>query len=348
MKIHFDNIIYSLQRAGGISTYWTELISRLLRDEHDVSFTELMHQNISRLALAIPEDYLSVTKRKRVLLNRFKVLPLAKEQDPFIFHSSYNRITRNPNARPVITIHDFVHERFYSGLRRYLHLYQKNKAILAAEKIIVVSENTRQDLLHFHPYLKEEDISVIYNGVSAEFYPLATRPHTSSKPYLLFIGSRAYYKNFHFAIDLLKRLSDFDFCIVGSALSDQETRLLNQKIPARWKMFSHIDNQKLNEVYNAAYALIYPSSYEGFGIPLLEVMKTGTPFVALNKSSIPEVAGKAGVLVDALDLDAFEQAVLSIQGNESLLSALGQEQASQFSWEKCYRETLQVYHKLES
>lgn len=346
MKIHFDNIIYSLQRAGGISTYWSELISRLLRDQHEVSFTELPHQNISRLALDIPEQYLSQTRGKRVLLNRFKVLPLAKEKDPFIFHSSYNRITRNPNARQVITIHDFVHEQFYRGLRRYLHLHQKNRAILAAEKIIVVSEHTKQDLLHFHPYLKAEQISVIYNGVSDDFYPLETISGSSSKPYLLFIGSRAYYKNFHFAVELLHRLSDFDFYIVGSALTDQEIRLLNQKIPGRWKLFTHIDNQQLNQVYNEAYALIYPSSYEGFGIPLLEVMKTGTPFVALNKSSIPEVAGNAGILVDELDLDAFEEAILHIEGNAASLRALGQQQAGQFSWEKCFQETLQVYHEL--
>ena len=346
MKIHFDNIIYSLQRAGGISTYWTELISRLLRDAHEVSFTELPHQNISRQALAIPAEYLSPNKGKRVLLNRFKTLPLAKEKAPFIFHSSYNRITRNPHARQVITIHDFVHEQFYRGLRRYLHLHQKNRAILAAEKIIAVSEHTKQDLLHFHPYLKAEQISVIYNGVSDDFYPLETLSASSSKPYLLFIGSRAYYKNFHFAIELLQRLSNFDFYIVGSALTDQEIRLLNQKIKGRWKMFTHIDNQQLNLVYNNAYALIYPSSYEGFGIPLLEVMKTGTPFVALNKSSIPEVAGNAGILVDALDLDAFEAAIRRIEGNEVTLRAIGQQQASQFSWEKCYQETLQVYHEL--
>ncbi len=348
MKIHFDNLIYSLQRAGGISTYWTELISRLLRDQHEVSFSELPHQNISRQGLDIPEQYLTLTKGKRVLLNRFKVLPLAAEKDPFIFHSSYNRTTRNPNARQVITIHDFVHEKFYRGLRRYLHLYQKNKAIIAAEKIIVVSENTKKDLLHFHPYLQEEHISVIYNGVSTEFYPLASEGATANRPYLLFIGSRAYYKNFHFAIDLLQRLREFDFYLVGSALSPQEISLLNQKLSGRWKMFTNIDNPQLNRLYNAAYALIYPSSYEGFGIPLLEVMKTGTPFVALNKSSIPEVAGNAGILVDELDLDAFEAAIRRIQGNETSLSALGQQQADKFSWEKCFQETLQVYQKLKS
>lgn len=346
MKIHFDNIIYSLQKAGGISTYWTELVYRLIRDQHEVSFTELPHQNISRAGLHIPEQNLTLTRNRRILLNRFKVLPLSAEKDPFIFHSSYNRITRNPNARQVITIHDFVHEKFYHGLRRYLHLHQKNKAISVAEKIIVVSEHTKQDLLHFHPNLKAEHIAVIYNGVSESFYPLTDARDRNTNPYLLFIGSRAYYKNFNFAIELLGRLTDFKFYIVGAQLSEKEIRLLNQKLPNRWKMFSNIDNDQLNRLYNEAYALIYPSSYEGFGIPLLEVMKTGTPFVALNKSSIPEVAGDAGILVDELDLDAFEQAILHISGNEALLKEKGQQQAGKFSWEKCFHETLQVYHDL--
>lgn len=346
MKIHFDNIIYSLQRAGGISTYWTELIYRLLRDQYEVRFTELPHQNISRAGLHIPEQSRTLTQGGRLLFNRFKVLSLRAEKDPFIFHSSYNRITSNPHAQQVLTIHDFVHEKFYSGLRRYLHLHQKNKAIGLAEKIIVVSEHTKQDLLHFHPSLKEENIAVIYNGVSESFYPLSDGCNQKLNPYLLFIGSRAHYKNFNFAVELLGRLTDFNFYIVGSSLSEKEIRLLNQKLPGRWKMFTNIDNEQLNRVYNAAYALIYPSSYEGFGIPLLEVMKTGTPFVALNQSSIPEVAGNAGILVDELDLDAFEQAILQINGNEALLKEKGQTQAGKFSWEKCFHETLQVYHDL--
>jgi len=346
MKIHFDNIIYSLQRAGGISTYWTELISRLLRDQHDVSFTELPHQNISRASLNIPQQNLMLKDGRHILLDRFKVLPLSAEKTPFVFHSSYNRITRNPNARQVITIHDFVHEKFYSGLRRYLHLHQKNKAIRTAEKIIVVSEHTKRDLLHFHPYLKEENIAVIYNGVSEDFYPMDVVPNDNARPYLLFIGSRAYYKNFTFAVTLLAELPDFDFCIVGAGLTAAEISLLNQKIPGRWKMLTNIDNVQLNQVYNRAYALIYPSLYEGFGIPLLEVMKTGTPFVAMSKSSIPEVAGNAGILVDELNLETFKQAILGIRGNEAVLKAKGQQQASAFSWEKCYQETIQVYHKL--
>ena len=124
--------------------------------------------------------------------------------------------------------------------------------------------------------------------------------------------------------------------------------MLNEKIPGRWKIFTNIENKALNIVYNQAFALIYPSSYEGFGIPLLEVMKTGTPFVALRQSSIPEVAGAAGILVDDLDINAFKQAVLSISGNEEILATKGLIQSAQFSWERCYQETLNLYKGLMS
>jgi len=347
MKIHFDNIIYSLQRAGGISTYWTALITRLLRDQVDISFTEMPNQNISRAEFIIPPDKILKTDAGNILVNRFKSLSLPQQAKPFIFHSSYNRITTNLHAKQVITIHDFVHEKFYRGLRRYLHLYQKNKAIGGAEKIIAVSQNTKQDLLQFHPYLKEENIAVVYNGVSEDFFSLNNKKKENARPYLIFIGSRAYYKNFNFAIDLVAELSAFDLYIVGAGLSKSEGQLLQKKLKGRWKIFTHIENDALNSIYNHAYALIYPSSYEGFGIPLLEVMKTGTPFVALNKSSIPEVAGKAGLLVNELDIDAFKQAILSIDGKENELSTVGKEQAAKFSWERCYKETLGVYKDLE-
>ncbi|RZL62213.1 MAG: glycosyltransferase family 1 protein, partial [Pedobacter sp.] len=314
MKIHYDNIIYSLQKAGGISSYWSALISRFLRDDVDISFTENPNENLSRAALNIPSNLIFPSSSKRTLVDRFKNLALTKQNEPFVFHSSYNRSTNNTNAKSVITVHDFVHEKFYGGLRRYLHLLQKNKAIETADKIIVVSENTKNDLLHFHPCLNQDHIHVIYNGVSDDFF-MIEQQGSSTKPYLVFIGSRAYYKNFHFAVDVLQSLPDFDFYIVGTTLSKSEEKMLVEKMPGRWKIFTNIQNKDLNIIYNNAYALLYPSAYEGFGIPLLEVMKTGTPFVALRRSSIPEVAGEAGILVDDMDINAFKQAILGIQGN---------------------------------
>ena len=351
MRVHYDNIVFSLQRAGGISTYWSELITRLLRDSVDVSFDEFKHQNIVRNTLAINEAALRNRGSKYLLLERFKALKLPEQNQPFVFHSSYNRITNNKNASQVTTVHDFVHEKFYKGIRRSLHLMQKGKVLRAADRIITVSENTKRDLIQFHPGIPENKIKVIYNGVSEDFYPLdrATKlslPEVGQRPYLLYIGSREHYKNFNFTVDLLKETANFDLYIIGSALLKTELQYVNQQLPGRWKHFDHISNQRLNELYNTAFALIYPSLYEGFGIPLLEAMKAGVPFLALNNSAIPEVAGHAGIVLERADIGLFKEALDTLSSNRSALIEKGYIQAARFSWEKCYQETLSVYKEL--
>jgi mannosyltransferase len=100
---------------------------------------------------------------------------------------------------------------------------------------------------------------------------------------------------------------------------------------------------ELNALYNNAFALVYPSSYEGFGIPVVEAMKAGCPFIALNKSSIPEVAGDAGVLMDDLTIDFFNEALSRIKTDRDEIIIKGLNQVSNFSWEKCYYETLKIY-----
>jgi len=351
LRVHYDNIVFSLQKAGGISTYWSELISRLLRDETEVFFEEFTHDNIVRQTLSIKEETISFQHKKYLILERFTSLKLARHQQPFIFHSSYHRMTSNPYALQVSTVHDFVHEKFYKGLRRSLHLLQKNRMLKAADRIITVSENTKKDLLEFHPGIPEENIKVIYNGVSADFYPLepgqlASLKLDSDRPYILFIGSREHYKNFSFTVNLLSELPDFDLYIVGGKLSGAEKQNLMQQIPGRWRLFSHVGNQRLNELYNLAYTLIYPSQYEGFGIPLLEAMKAGTPFLALRSSSIPEVAGKAGLLLESADLELFKKTLLNVDVQRNRLRALGFAQAAKFSWEHCYQQTLSLYKDL--
>ncbi|CAM4109174.1 mannosyltransferase [Pedobacter westerhofensis] len=351
MRVHYDNIVFSLQKAGGISTYWSELITRLLRDEIDVSFDEFNHQNIVRSSFTIKADDITFSNNRTLLFERFKAMPLKNQNVPFVFHSSYHRITNNPNASQVTTVHDFVHEKFYKGIRRGLHLMQKKKVLKAADYVITVSENTKKDLLQFHPSIPEDRIKVIYNGVSTDFYPLTEQdkqylPETGSRPYLLYIGSREHYKNFEFTIRLLRECPDFDLYIVGSPLLKKEINQLVQNIQGRWKHFNHITNFRLNQLYNMAFALIYPSNYEGFGIPLLEAMKAGTPFLALRNSSIPEVAGDAGVLVEAAEVGLFKDALNYISDNSATLKEKGFAQADKFSWENCYQQTLSVYKEL--
>jgi mannosyltransferase len=230
-------------------------------------------------------------------------------------------------------------------------MMQKKKVLRAADQIITVSQHTKRDLLEFHPYIPQDRIKVIYNGVSNDFYPLDEQdkqylPENGGRPYLLYIGSREHYKNFRFTVDLLKESPDLDLYIIGSKLLRNEVQYLMKKVPGRWRHFNHITNFRLNQLYNMAYALIYPSKYEGFGIPLLEAMKAGTPFLALNNSSIPEVAGEAGVLLDAADIDLFKTALGTVGTDRELLKQGGFVQAEKFSWENCYQQTLSIYKEL--
>ncbi len=346
MDIVYDNIVFQLQDAGGISSYWLQLISRLLRDKVDVKFVHSISQNIAARELEINSDKILRNVKSPIFLERF-INPALKElTSQFLFHSSYNRISSNKRALNIITVHDFIHEKFYHGFRKKIHCFQKNQAIDASRKIITVSENTKNDLLNFHPNLQSEHVKVIYNGVSEEFYPVSQTEHIN-KPYLVFIGSRQPYKNFKFAVQLIAESKEFDLYIVGSRFTSEEENLL-RKISGRFKLFTGINNAQLNLLYNNAIVLIYPSSYEGFGLPVLEAMKAGLPFIAHNSSSIPEVAGNAGVLLEEMDIGAAKEALLKIQSNRPKYITLGFKQAEKFSWEKCYQSTMQLYKEVIS
>jgi mannosyltransferase len=246
-------------------------------------------------------------------------------------------------------VHDLIHHKYYSGIRQWLHNKQKDVALKRSSAIICVSKNTRNDLLTYFPYLNPDIIKIVHNGVSDDFFLLANdHPYEISEEilnsnYLLSISSREHYKNFWFTVQLAAKLPDFKLYIVGPKLNSKEVQLLNENLPNRWKLFSSINNLKLNELYNHAYALIYPSSYEGFGIPLLEAMKAKCPFIALNTSSIPEVAGDAGILIDELDIEEFVKAVECLGNYRADLIIKGDLQVGNFSWDKCYLETKEVY-----
>ncbi len=342
MKIVYDNIIYNLQYAGGISNYWFQLSMRLLKSNNNIIFVERnCTNNIYRKQLNITNLYRKRKINLPLIFDRFVNINL-RDNEKFIFHSSYNRITKNINAIQVLTVHDLIHEKFYTGLRRHLHVYQKKIAIKNASHIIAVSENTKNDLLSFYPSIKEENITVIYNGVSEQFTCL----QEINENYILYIGSREKYKNFRTIVQLLSTFKEFKLVIVGSKLSIEETEHLNSFLKDRWEMHTGLSNDDLNILYNKAFALLYPSSYEGFGIPLLEAMRAGCPFIALNNSSIPEVAGEAGILLDKLTIDSLSKAFADIKLNREVIKSKGFIQSKMFSWDKSYKETVSLYEKL--
>lgn len=152
MNIVFDNIVYSLQRSGGISVVWQELTSRFLKNqEDDLLFLEHESDNLNifRRLLDIPKPNLKILKPLCFVLARY-CNPTLRISEPFIFHSSYFRYCRNKYARNVTTVHDFTYEYFYKHKRRgwFLHVWQRNRAIRHSDAVVCISENTKKDLLN--------------------------------------------------------------------------------------------------------------------------------------------------------------------------------------------------------
>lgn len=275
-----------------------------------------------------------------------------------VFHSSYYRVSLQKDIVNITTVHDFTYEYFRSGLAKYIHVWQKGFAIRRSDGIICVSENTKKDLIKFYPTIDESKIKVIYNGVGNKFvklenpkvYLIDEFEVLKDKKYMLYIGDRSSYKNFDVTVEVLKKLTDYSLVVVGGQeFSDiEKENMLDMK--NRVYHFRGIGGDKLNALYNNAFCLFYPSRYEGFGIPVVEAMRAGCPVVSTNISSIPEVAGDAGLLVNEINGDNFINDILKLEDTEfrSELINKGLEQSKKFSWDKCFDETYSFYEEIWS
>lgn len=355
-KIVIDNVIYSLQKIGGISSVFYEITNRLLKEKSlDVEFVEYTDakENFYRKMLSIESCHILNKRNKRLLFDRYSN-PQLNIVEPYIYHSSYYRVSNDKSAINVTTVHDFTYEYYGKGLKKKVHCWQKYNAIRHSDAIVCISENTKRDLLKFHPDVDENKLHVIYNGVS-ENYCIINKCEDCNLPYapntyLVFVGSRVSYKNFELAVRGVAH-SNYNFVIVGSKLTKKEkeyvSRYLSQE---RYKAVGFLTNQELNVLYNNAAALVYPSSYEGFGIPVLEAQRAGCPVIAYNGSSIPEIIGDTPLLMKELSEKELlsKLNMISNTGLINQIRILGLENSKRFSWDKAYKEYEALYNSLIS
>lgn len=354
MKIVIDNIVYSLQSIGGVSCVFYELTNRLLEDKyHQVKFVEKngTDDNFYHKKLIINNNQVIRSEWHDLAFNRF-FNPQLNIGEPYIFHSSYYRTSKDKLAINVTTVHDFTYEYFRKVLGKKLHCLQKNKAIRHSDAIVCISENTKRDLLKFLPDIDESKINVIYNGVSEDYHVIdkdapQNLPFPSSS-YLVFVGSRISYKNFDIVVRSIAQ-TNMNLVIVGSLLSKDEKEKINNILPQeRYKCMGFLSNQELSIIYNHALALVYPSSYEGFGIPILEAQRAGCSVIALNASSIPEVIGETPLLMNELTETEFlsKLEMLSDKDVRTKVVSAGFTNAKRFSWDKMFSEYLNLYKVL--
>lgn len=354
MQVCFDNIVFDIQKSGGISVVWYELLKRM---QYNSTANSLYIDNNSqinqyRLLLNLSDSDI-VKKDLYPPVSRYLPVSLGIKT-PFIFHSSYYRYCNSPHVRNVTTVHDFTYELYRRGLAKSIHCWQKYRAIRHSDAVVCISENTKRDLLKFLPGVPEEKIRVIYNGVSDDYFVIEKRIGGYQLPfekgtYVVFVGNRIdKYKNFN----LLKRCiasTPYNLVIVGSSLTAEEESDLKRHIPeSRYRCVGFLPNKELNIVYNDAAALVYPSEYEGFGIPVIEAQKAGCPVIAYNASSIPEVIGHTPLLMaEITEKELIDK--INLLSDKTLMNSVtadGLVNAKRFSWDKMYQQYIDLYESL--
>jgi len=359
MNILYDQTIFRLQRYGGISKYFFELIKRII-DENNIYLFKGININeydleqyknkfASYTSYKIPE-----VKFTGFFINKFNNILFDKEYSIMtdgIYHPTYYRMNlKKFNKIPtILTVYDMIYELYpqYFWNSKWV-IESKKNSIEHADAIICISENTKRDLLQFYD-VPEDKITVVYMGSSLNTQNnVLSKVNVDKVPYLLYVGDRsAPYKNFWRFFEVYASLSDeYNLVLFGNGLSKQERKFMSDKHIQNKVIQLQGDDTLLSNVYKNAYCLVYPSLYEGFGIPLVEAMSNGCPVAISNSSSLPEIAGKACMSFNPLSDDEMVDAILSVRDHRSWLIKNGYEQEKKFSWDRMSQQTMSVYESV--
>lgn len=370
MKILFDTQIFDWQINGGISRYFIELINRLEKyPEVQVEF-EIKHSYNTYLQGTQWLKYepwfknfnfkgkLRVLKEINQVINRRFSSSVLKSQALDIFHLTYYDpyFLKYIGDKPfVLTVYDLTNEKFPDGSQLTKTVLAWKKTLIErAAHIISISENTKSDIVDYYKISPEKITTVYLSGGLEESATSEPPMAVAEEKYILFVGSRSGYKNFAaFCKEVSSLLIRHDiklFVAGGGAFNSGETALLQAlNIYERTRLFANVSDGNLAQLYRKAVVFIFPSLYEGFGIPVLEAMKCECPVLLSNNSSLPEVGGQAAAYFNPLVEGDLHKALNELMSNDAKLAEmkrLGVQQLLNFSWDITARKHLEVYKKV--
>lgn len=358
MKVILDPQTFLIQKFGGISRLFVEVWKRSIDSsefdfECPIIYSENYHLNESGLEpdnifkVLHSWNFRGIERVKDALkansIRRTKKKLQAKHFDVFLstYYNTYflDHIGKKPF---ILTVYDMIHEIFPNHfLDDTSTAPQKKILIERADKIIAISNQTKHDILRFYPEISPLKIDVVYlsQTIIDNVMPIAGQ---LPKNYILFVGNRGAYKNFQLFVEAVLPILKTDptlhiVCAGGGNLIERELNMLAKLGIADQVIQRNYKDSELASYYKGARVFVFPSAYEGFGIPTLEAMKCGCPVILANSSCLPEVGGDAALYFESGNKDSLADAVSNVLNSDQLrkdLIAKGYEQVKEFSWDK--------------
>jgi glycosyltransferase involved in cell wall biosynthesis len=356
LKVLFDEQIFLLQRNGGISRYFIELIKQFqknpqfgiepivlntyaqnssLLEEASFQTKELKHAN---------EAYLRIFQS--LLGNRFGSSAPDLVHHTFYLPGFWGRFPRIPK---VVTLFDMIPEMTDSRNFIWSPHFMKKSFIAKADGVLSISQTSTSDMRTI--YNSQRSVINTYLGVSEDFKPGLPRHHDAPEAYILFVGNRSGYKDFDLALKAFASAwpahrKNHLLLVGGGQLTPKERELITQSGVSERVSHLNLSVAELASVYSNAKALVYPTRREGFGLPLLEAMASGVPILASDTIINREIAGPVGSYFPVGEVSSLSSLILAVTAEDESFSdkvELGFERVKQFTWEECARKTAEAY-----
>ena len=353
--------MFSLQKFGGITKYFCELMKHYPPDnEFQLSVLFSNNQHLKDDFKEFKKLYLPVsTKRTRIggflrtqtyELNKKYSSKIIGQNNFDLFHPTYfdPYFLKSLKKPYVLTVHDLI---LFKFKKIYINETQRERMrslIHNSGRIIAISEHTKNDLIEILN-VSPSKIDVIYHGFNK--FNLIEEKNIYGR-YILFVGARLNYKNFKILAEAFSLLSisdhDLKLICVGPEFTTEEIKFL-QKFNVKEKTISiRVNEKKLNSLYSHALTFVYPTLYEGFGMPILEAFANNCPICLSKASCLPEIAGNAGNYFDPNNSESISEAIRQVIYNSEFSKQLvekGQKRLINFSWKKCAQQTIETYQK---
>ena len=372
MKIGIDGRASKWYRGTGIGTYTYQLINNLNKVDTLNNYFIFMAENPNNIPLFKNSPSVEIPEATNVSFwDNINLPNTLKDENIDIYHVPQNGVglSTNLNCSSVITLHDVIPYKMPETVsKRYMKIFLESipKIVNETSGIITVSNYSKNDIIETFNIPKEK-IFVTHLASEPIYKPLdklickniVKKKYAISEDYILFVGGFSPRKNIPGLIKAFSRLSYknkqyFKLVIAGAkGESYAKYQELTEKLEIRDKVVfpGFVPTMDLPFLYNAANLFVYPSFYEGFGLPPLEAMSCGIPVISSNLTSIPEVVGSSGLLVDPYNIEEITSSMNAVLSDKKLsdkLSASGIKRASEFSWRKTAFETVSAYNKIIS